>query len=45
MSNILGNNKLRILDFGYVVAVDMTIMYINFLTNQWVLLKVMAKRI
>ena len=43
MFNILGNNKPRVFNFGYVMAVDMTIMSINFLTNRWVLLNVMAK--
>ena len=43
MFNIFGNNKLRVLNFGYVVAVDMTIMSINFLRIQQILLKVMAK--
>ena len=33
MFNILGNNKLRVLNFGYVMAVDMNIMYINFQMN------------
>ena len=42
MVNILGNNKLRVLNFEYVMAVDITIMYINFLANLQVLLKVMA---
>ena len=32
-----------ILNFGYVMAVDMTIMSINFLRNQQALSKVMAK--
>ena len=39
----LGRYKLRVLNFGYVMAVDMIIMYINFLRNQQVTLKVMAK--
>ena len=39
----LGNNKLRVLNFGYVVAVNMSIMSFNFLRNLLVSLKVMAK--
>ena len=31
--------KIRVLNFGYVMAIDMTIMYINFQTNLQVLLK------
>ena len=40
MLKILGNNKLRVLNFGYVIAVDVIIMYIHFQMNLWVLLKV-----
>ena len=43
MLKILGNNKLRVLNFGYVMAVNVTIMYINFQTNLCVSLKVMVK--
>ena len=43
--NILVNNKLRDLIFGYVIAVIMTVMSINFLRNQQVLLKVTTKLI
>ena len=39
----MGNIKLRVLNFGYVMAVNMTIMYINFQMNLQVLLKVMVK--
>ena len=28
------------MNFGYLVAVDVTIMYVNFQMNLWVLLKV-----
>ena len=31
--NIMSNNKLRVLNFGYVVAVNVTAMPINFLRN------------
>ena len=29
MLNILGNDEFRVLNFGYVMAIDLTIMYIN----------------
>ena len=35
--NNLVNNKLRDLIFGYVIAVIMVVMSINFLRNGWVL--------
>ena len=35
--------KLRVLNFGYIIAINMTIMYINFQMNLQVLLKVMFK--
>ena len=41
--NFIGNIKLRALNFGYVMGVDMTIMYINFQMNLWVSLKVMVQ--
>ena len=34
--HILANNKVRVLNFGYVVVVNMTAMPVNFLRNQWV---------
>ena len=43
--NILVNNKLSDLIFGYVIAVIMTAMCINFLRNQWVSLKVTTELI
>ena len=41
----MGNIKLRVLNFGYVMGVDVTIMYINFQMNQWFSLKVMIQLI
>ena len=35
----MGNIKLRVLNFGYVMAVDVTIMCMNFQMNLWVLFK------
>ena len=43
MLKILGNNKLRVLNFGYVIADNVTIMCINFQTNLQVSLKGMVK--
>ena len=43
MFKILGNNELRVLNFGYVMAVNVTIIYVNFQMNLQVLLKVMIK--
>ena len=43
MLNILGNNKLRLLNFECVMAVNVPIMYINFQINLQVLLEVMVK--
>ena len=40
MLKISGNNKLRVLNFGYVMAVNVTIMCVDFQTNLQVLLKV-----
>ena len=37
--------KLRITDFGYVITVNVTTMYINFQTKLQVLLKVMIQLI
>ena len=37
--------KLRVKNFGYLITVDVTIMYINFQTKLWVLLKVMVQLI
>ena len=34
--NILANSKLRVLNFGYIIAVNMIAMPINFLRNQQV---------
>ena len=39
----MGNIKLRVLNFGYIMGVNMTIMYINFQMNLQVSLKVMVK--
>ena len=36
MVEIMTKIKLRVLNFGYVIAIDMTIMYINIQTNLWV---------
>ena len=36
---IIGNIKLRVKNFGYVMAVDVTIMYINFKANLQVFVK------
>ena len=41
----MGNIKLRILNFGYVMDVDVTIIYINFQMNLQVFLKVMVKHV
>ena len=41
--NILVNNELRDLIFGYVIADIMIVMPINFLRNQQVMVKVMTK--
>ena len=35
--------KLRIMNFGYVITVDVTIKYINFQSKVWVSLKVMVQ--
>ena len=43
MLKMLRNNKLRILNFGYVIAVNVTIMYINIQMNLHVSLKVIVK--
>ena len=43
MVKIITKIKPRVLNFGYVVAIDMTIMYINFQMNLQVLLKVTVK--
>ena len=40
MFKILGNNELRVLNVGYVMAVDVTTMCLNFLMNLQLLLKV-----
>ena len=45
MVNILVNNRLRDLNFGYVMAVDMTIVSVYFPRNQQVLLKFTTKLI
>ena len=39
----MGNIKPRALNFGYVMAIDVTIMCINFQVNLLVLQKVMVK--
>ena len=43
MVEIITKIKLRVLNFRYVIAINMTIMYINSQTNLWVSLKVIAK--
>ena len=43
MAKIMTKIKLRVLNFEYVVVIDMTIMYINFQMNLQVSLKVMVK--
>ena len=43
MVKIITKIKLRVLNFGYMIAINMTIMYINFQMNLQVLLKVMVK--
>ena len=45
MFKIIGNIKLRVKYFGYVMSVNVTIMHVNFQTNLWVLLKVMVQLI
>ena len=45
MVKIMTKIKLRVLNFGYVMAVDMTMMHINFQMNLQVLLKVTVKLI
>ena len=42
---ILGKIKLRVLNFGYVITVNVTIMYTNFQMKLWVLLKVTVQLI
>ena len=37
--------NLRVLNFGYVMGVDVTIMYINFQINLWVSLKVVVRHV
>ena len=43
MVEIITKIKLRVLIFGYVIGIDMTIVYINFQMNLQVLLKVTVK--
>ena len=43
MVKIMTKIKLRVLNFGYLIAIYMTIMYINFQTNLQVSLKVTVK--
>ena len=43
MVEIITKIKLRVLNFGYVIAINMTIMFINFQMNPHVSLKVMVK--
>ena len=43
MVGIITKIKVTVLNFGYVIAIDMTIMYINIQTNLWVLSKVTVK--
>ena len=43
MVEIMTKIKLRVLNIGYVIAINMTIIHINFQMNLWVLLKVMVK--
>ena len=43
--SFIGNIKLRVLNFGYVMADDVTIMCINFQMNLQVLLKVTVQLI
>ena len=43
--NFIGNFRLKVLNFGYVMGVNVTIMCINFQMNLWVLLKVMVQLI
>ena len=45
MFKIIGNIKLRLMNFGYVMAVHVTIMHVNFQMNLWVLLKVTVQLI
>ena len=41
----MGKIKLRVTNFGYVMTVDVTIMYTNFQVKLWVLLKVTVQLI
>ena len=43
MAKIMTKIKLRVLNFGYVIGIGMTITYISFQMNLWVLLKAMIK--
>ena len=43
MVEIMTKIKLRVVNFWYVMAINMTIMYINFQMNLQVSLKVMIK--
>ena len=43
MGKIMTKIKLTVLIFGYVIAINMTIMYINFQMNLQVSLKVMVE--
>ena len=45
MFKITHNIKLRVMNFGYVMAVNVNIVYINFQMNLQVLLKVMVQLI
>ena len=40
MVKIMTKIKLKILNFEYVISIDMTIVYINFQMNLYVLIKV-----
>ena len=42
MVKIMTKIKLGVLNFGYVIGINMTIMYINFQTNLQVLLKLQS---
>ena len=43
MATIMAKIKLRVLNSGYVIAIDMSTIYVNFQMNLQVLLKVMVK--
>ena len=45
MFNFTSNIKLKVLNFGCVMAVSVTVMYISFQMNLWVSLKVAVQLI